>query len=51
MGGTAIYQGIATVFLAQVFNVELGVAALLLVVVMATGAAIGSPGTPPESVS
>jgi len=46
MGGTALYQGIATIFLAQVFNVELGLAALVLIVVMATGAAIGSPGTP-----
>lgn len=46
MGGTAIYQGIATIFLAQVFNVDIGLAGILLVVVMATGAAIGSPGTP-----
>ena len=46
MGGTAIYQGIATIFLAQVFNIELGVAGFLLIVVMSTGAAIGSPGTP-----
>jgi len=46
MGGTAIYQGIATIFLAQVFNVDVGLAGILLIVVMATGAAIGSPGTP-----
>lgn len=46
MGGTAIYQGIATIFLAQVFGVEIGLAGFMLVVVMATGAAIGSPGTP-----
>ena len=46
MGGTAIYQGIATIFLAQVFNVDLGMAGILLIVVMSTGAAIGSPGTP-----
>lgn len=46
MGGTALYQGVATLFLAQVFGIELGVAGILLVVVMATGAAIGSPGTP-----
>ena len=46
MGGTAIYQGIATIFLAQVFNVDIGFAGILLIVVMATGAAIGSPGTP-----
>ncbi len=46
MGGTALYQGIATIFLAQVFAVDIGLAGILLVVVMATGAAIGSPGTP-----
>jgi Na+/H+-dicarboxylate symporter len=46
MGGTAIYQGIAAIFLAQVFGVEIGMAGILLIVVMATGAAIGSPGTP-----
>ena len=46
MGGTALYQGVATIFLAQVFNVEIGTAGMLLIVVMATGAAIGSPGTP-----
>ena len=46
MGGTAVYQGVATLFLAQVFGVEIGMAGLLLLVVMATGAAIGSPGTP-----
>lgn len=46
MAGTALYQGVATVFLAQVFGVELGVGGILLLVAMATGAAIGSPGTP-----
>jgi len=46
MNGTALYQGVATVFLAQVFGVDLGMSALLLVVVTAVGASIGSPGTP-----
>jgi Na+/H+-dicarboxylate symporter len=46
MGGTALYQGVATLFLAQVFQVDIGILGMLLVVVMATGAAIGSPGTP-----
>jgi Na+/H+-dicarboxylate symporter len=46
MNGTALYQGAATVFLAQVFNVDLSGAALLLVVVMAVAASIGSPATP-----
>ena len=46
MGGTATYQGVAAIFLAQVFNVDIGMAGILLIVVMSTGAAIGSPGTP-----
>ncbi len=46
MGGTAVYQGVATLFLAQVFGVEIGLSGMLLLIVMATGAAIGSPGTP-----
>jgi len=46
MDGTALYQGVATIFLAQVFGVDLGVSGLLLVIVTAVGASIGSPGTP-----
>lgn len=46
MGGTALYQGVATLFLAQVFEVDIGLSGMVLVVVMATGASIGSPGTP-----
>tara|TARA_R110002096_G_scaffold405911_2_gene604078 strand:- start:13182 stop:14567 length:1386 start_codon:yes stop_codon:yes gene_type:complete len=46
MAGTALYQGVATLFLAQVFQVDIGISGMILVVVMATGAAIGSPGTP-----
>lgn len=46
MGGTALYQGVATLFLAQVFQVDIGLSGIILVVVMATGASIGSPGMP-----
>ncbi len=46
MAGTAGYQAVATLFLAQVFAIDIGLAGMVLVVVMATGAAIGSPGTP-----
>ncbi|MGD8718961.1 MAG: dicarboxylate/amino acid:cation symporter [Candidatus Zixiibacteriota bacterium] len=46
MDGTALYQGAATVFLAQVFGVDLSLGALLLVVVTTVGASIGSPATP-----
>lgn len=46
MDGTALYQGAATVFLAQVFGVELSLGALILIVVTTVGASIGSPATP-----
>ena len=46
MNGTALYQGVATLFLAQVFGVELDTAALTLLVVTAVAASIGSPATP-----
>jgi len=46
MAGTALYQGVATLFLAQVFQVEIGISGMIMIVVMATGASIGSPGTP-----
>lgn len=46
MGGTALYQGVATLFLAQAFQIDIGISGMILVVVMATGTSIGSPGTP-----
>ncbi|UGV39867.1 dicarboxylate/amino acid:cation symporter [Methanococcoides orientis] len=46
MNGTALYQSIAAVFLAQVFGVELGFGALLLIMVTVVGASIGTPSTP-----
>ena len=46
MDGTALYQGVATVFLAQVFGVDLSLAALAFVVVTAVSASIGAPATP-----
>jgi Na+/H+-dicarboxylate symporter len=44
--GTALYQGVATIFLAQVYGLELGAGQLVLVVVTAVAASIGSPATP-----
>jgi len=46
MNGTALYQGVATIFLAQVFGVEIGTGGLVLIVLTAVGASIGSPATP-----
>ena len=46
MNGTALYQGAATAFLAQVYGIDIGIGGMLLVVTMAVGASIGSPATP-----
>lgn len=46
MNGTALYQGVATIFLAQVFGVELTLASMLLIIVMTVGASVGSSATP-----
>lgn len=46
MDGTAIMQGVATVFIAQVYAVDLSVSQLVGVVVMATLASIGTAGVP-----
>lgn len=46
MNGTALYQGVATIFLAQVFGVDIGIGGMLVVIVTAVGASIGAPGTP-----
>jgi Na+/H+-dicarboxylate symporter len=46
MDGTAIMQGIATVFIAQAYNVDLSTIDLLMVVLTATLASIGAAGVP-----
>lgn len=46
MTGTALYQGVATVFLAQAYGIDLSLSTLTLVVVTAVAASIGSPATP-----
>jgi Na+/H+-dicarboxylate symporter len=46
MNGTAIYQGASTIFIAQVFGIDLGLTDLLTVVLTATLASIGAAGVP-----
>ena len=46
MDGTAIMQGVATIFIAQAYGLDLAASQLLLVVLTATLASIGTAGVP-----
>ena len=46
MDGTAIMQGVATVFIAQVYGVDLSTTDLVMVVLTATLASVGTAGVP-----
>ncbi len=46
MDGTAIMQGVATVFIANVYNIDLSMADYLAVILTATLASIGTAGVP-----
>jgi len=46
MDGTAIMQGVATVFIAQAYGIDLGLGSYLMVVLTATLASIGTAGVP-----
>ncbi|MGM9927171.1 MAG: dicarboxylate/amino acid:cation symporter [Bacillus sp. (in: firmicutes)] len=46
MDGTAIMQGVATIFIAQVYGVDLGFSALLTVILTAVLASVGTAGVP-----
>ena len=46
MDGTAIMQGVATVFVAQAYHIPLGLTEYLMVILTATLASIGTAGVP-----
>jgi Na+/H+-dicarboxylate symporter len=46
MDGTAIMQGVATVFIAQVYQIDLSLIDYLTVIIMATLASVGTAGVP-----
>ncbi|MGE4130425.1 MAG: dicarboxylate/amino acid:cation symporter [Bdellovibrionales bacterium] len=46
MDGTAIMQGVATVFISQAYNIEIGLGGYVSVILTATVASIGTAGVP-----
>lgn len=50
MDGTAVFQAIATIFLAQVYGLELGIPTILVVIVTTIMASIGTPSAPGAGV-
>ena len=46
MDGTALYQGVAAIFLCQVFAIELSTVDTILLILTTVGASIGTPATP-----
>lgn len=46
MDGTAIYQGIAALFIAAIYNVSLGFGQYLMIILLATLGSIGTAGVP-----
>ena len=46
MDGTALYQAVAAIFLAQIFGVPIGPAEFGLIMATTVGASVGAPGTP-----
>ena len=50
MNGTALYEGVTVIFLAQVFGVGLSVPEMIIVMVMAVITAIGAAGVPGGSL-
>ncbi|GIU46045.1 proton/sodium-glutamate symport protein [Shewanella sairae] len=51
MDGTALFEGVAAIFLAQLFGVDLTTTGLIMIFLMAMVSSIGAPGMPSGSMS
>jgi proton glutamate symport protein len=50
MDGTALYQAVAVMFIAQIYGIDLGVGEQLIVVLTATLASVGAAGVPSAGI-
>ncbi|GIU12633.1 dicarboxylate/amino acid:cation symporter [Shewanella sp. MBTL60-007] len=51
MDGTALFEGVAAIFLAQLFGVDLTTTGIVMIFIMAMVSSIGAPGMPSGSMS
>ncbi|ABV86657.1 dicarboxylate/amino acid:cation symporter [Shewanella pealeana] len=51
MDGTALFEGVAAIFLAQLFGVDLTTTGMVMIFIMAMVSSIGAPGMPSGSMS
>lgn len=51
MDGTALFEGVAAIFLAQLFGVDLTTTGLIMIFIMAMVSSVGAPGMPSGSMS
>ncbi|MGI6109903.1 MAG: dicarboxylate/amino acid:cation symporter [Eubacteriaceae bacterium] len=50
MDGTAIYQGVCAIFIAQIFGIDLSIGSQIMIILTATLASIGTAGVPGAGV-
>ncbi|AUI88467.1 Na+:H+ dicarboxylate symporter [Vibrio azureus] len=51
MDGTALFEGVAAIFLAQLFGIDLSTTGLVMIFIMAMVSSVGAPGMPSGSMS
>jgi len=51
MDGTALFEGVAAIFLAQLFGIDLTTTGLIMIFIMAMVSSVGAPGMPSGSMS